>query len=263
MDAFTEDVSTQTPVRITTSYRSEFTGLVVALEQADEVNEIEILTDSDTITELRNLFFTTTRLVDYIQEGNIKIRAQDSHLPSLIITEDSIEATTGFPDADPTVVETTEESFVEDTIETFDERFEEADEVMFRKPAYFSLLDTLQEGFDEPLGEDFEAALREAKEPDRPSLEIDPVFVSILVGVYNEISFYQLSRWGEDVRLASRAKYSRKKRELEEEGIIDYENIPRQVGRPRHRLLLGEAVDEEKSIDDIVATTIQCLSKES
>lgn len=109
MDAFTEDVATQTRVRITTSYGSEFTDLVVALEQADEVDEIAILTDSDTITELRDLFFTTTRLVDYIQEGKIEIRIQDSHLPSLSITEDSIEATTGSPDADPTIVETTEE----------------------------------------------------------------------------------------------------------------------------------------------------------
>lgn len=260
MEAFTEDIATQTRVRITTSYHSEFTDLVVALEEADGVDEIAILTDSDTITELRELFFTTTRLVDYIQEGKIEIRAQPTHLQSLIITEDSVEATTGFPDADPTVVETTEESIVEDTIKTFDERFEEAEEVTFRKPGYSSLLDSLRQQFDDSLVEDFEEALRKAKEPERPSLEIDPVFVNILVGAYNEVSFYQLSRWSEDIGLASRAKFSRKKGELEEEGIIDYENIPRPVGRPRQRLLVGEAVADEESIEDIIATAIQDLS---
>lgn len=261
VDAFSEAVSTQTSVRITTSYNSEFTDLVIALEQADEVDEIEILTDSETIIELRDLFFTTTRLVDYIQEGKIEIRAQDSHLPSLIITEDSIEATIGFPDANPTVVETTEESFVEDTLETFDERFEEAGEVTFRKPGYSSLLESTQEKFGNSLVEDCEEALSEAKHPKRPSLELDPVIVCLLIGGLHEIPYYELSRWGEDVRLCSPATFARLKKKLEEEDIIDYENIPRQVGRPRHRLLLGEAVEEEESIDDIVATAIQDLSR--
>lgn len=125
------------------------------------------------------------------------------------------------------------------------------------------MLDTLKQKFDESIVEDFEEALREAKEPERPSLEIDPVVVSTLVGGYNETSFYQLSRWGEDIGLGSRAKFSRLKRELEEQGVIDYENLPRQVGRPRHRLLLGEAVAEEESIDEIIAAAIQELSRES
>lgn len=262
VDAFSETVATQTSVRITTSYSSGFTDLVVALDQASEIAEIEILTDSATIIELRELFFTTTHLVDYIQEGNIEIRAQDSHLPSLIISEESIKVITGFPDENPTVVETTEGSFLKDTIGTFDKRFENANDVSFRKPGYSSLLGTLRKSFNESLIEDFEDALREAKESERPSLEIDPVIISLLVGGYNEMSFYELSLWGEDVKLGSRAKFSRFKRELEEERIIDYEQIPTQVGRPRHRLLLGDAVDRE-SINDIVTTAIQNCSSES
>lgn len=263
VEALTEDVGTQTRVRITTSYHSEFADLVTALEQVDEVDEIAILTDSETVTELRKLFFTTTRLVDHMQADKVEIRTQESHLPSLTITEDSIQTTTGFPDADPSVVETTEESCIEDTIETFDERFEEAEEVTFRQPGYFAMLDTLEQKFDASLVEDFEKALREAKESERPSLEIDPVFVTVLVGAYNEISFYQLSWWGEDIRLASRAKFSRKKQKLQEEDLVAVEKIPRPVGRPRQRLLLGKAVAEEESLEEIVATAIQDLSRGS
>lgn len=262
VDAFTEDVGTQTRVRITTSYHSEFADLIVALEQVDEVDEISILTDSDTATELHELFFTTTRLVDHMEAGKLEIRTQETHLPSLIITEESIQTTTGFPDADPSVVETTEESCIEETIETFDDRFEEAEEVTFQKPGYFAMRDTLEQKFDASLVEDFEKALREAKEPERPSLEIDPVFATLLVGAYNEISFYQLSRWGEDIRLASRAKFSRKKQELQEEDLVAVEKIPRPVGRPRQRLLLGKAIAEKGSLEEIVATAIQNISRE-
>lgn len=262
VEAFSKAVSTQSNVGIITSHPSEVTDLVIALEQAKEIGEVEILTDSDTITELRDLFITTTHLVDYIEDGKIEIRVEDSPLPSHIITEDSVEAIAGFPGVNRTVVETTEESFVEDTAETFEERFEAADEVRFRKPGYSYLLKSLQEKFGETLVEDFEAALREAKQPERPSLEIDPVVVCLLVGGLHEIPYYELSRWGEDIRFHSPATFSRMKKELEKEDILDYENIPRQVGRPRHRLLLGEAVGEER-IEDIIATAIQGLSKES
>lgn len=125
------------------------------------------------------------------------------------------------------------------------------------------MLDTFQQEFDDSLLEDFEETLREAKESERPSLEIDPIFGNILIGGYDETSFYQLSQWGEDIGLGSRAKFSRLKQGLEEQGIIDYESIPREVGRPRHRLVLGESVAGEESIDEIIATAIQDFSEES
>lgn len=231
VDAFAEAVSSQTTVRIATTYESAFRDLVIALEQVTEVADIAILTDTDTIRRLRESFLTTSRLVDYIQEENIEIRAVDSSLSSLVITEDTVKTTIGFPDANQSVVETTGESLVGETSLTFDERFSNAEEITLRKPGYSALFESLEEQFDESLADDFTEALKAAKASEGPALEIDPVHLSLLVGGYHEISFYKLARWGEDASMASRAKFSRMKQELEEGGIIEHEPIPREVGR--------------------------------
>lgn len=262
VDAFAEAVSSQTTVRIATTHASTFRDLVIALEQATEATDIAILTDTDTIRDLRDSFLTTSRLVDYIQEGKIDIRTVDSSLSSLVITEDTVKTTIGFPDAKQSVVETTEESFVGESSLTFDERFSDAKEVTFRKPGYSVLFETLKDQFDESLADDFTAALEAAKASESPTLEIGPVHVSILIGGFHEITFYQLARWGEDTRLASRAKFSRTKQELEEGGIIEHEPVPSEIGRPRHRLVLGEPV-EGKGTEDLVTTAIQTLSEAS
>lgn len=101
-------------------------------------------------------------------------------------------------------------------MEAVEGRFEEAEEVTFQKPGYSALLENLEETFDESLVEEFKEALDVAQQPNTPSLQIGPVDVSLLVGGYNEVSFYELSRCGESVWLASSANFSRKKRELEE-----------------------------------------------
>lgn len=73
------------------------------------------------------------------------------------------------------------------------------------------------------------------------------------MGALHELEYYELGRWAEDTRLASKATLSRKKHELGDRGVIDVTPIQMQVGRPRHRLLLGEDVDDTAAISDLIA----------
>ena len=56
----------------------------------------------------------------------------------------------------------------------------------------------------------------------------------------NEVLLYDISRWGEDVGIASKATFSRTKTRLEDHDLIDTEKVPIDVGRPRLRLQLGQ-----------------------
>jgi hypothetical protein len=58
---------------------------------------------------------------------------------------------------------------------------------------------------------------------------------------------YDISKWGEDVGLASKATFSRTKTDLEEAGVVATEKVPIEVGRPRLRLRLGD--DRLRSAD--------------
>jgi hypothetical protein len=70
----------------------------------------------------------------------------------------------------------------------------------------------------------------------------DEVALAILAGAKREVQLFELSTWGEDVGLASRATFSRVKIALEDRGVIETEKIPIDVGRPRQRLVLANTL---------------------
>jgi hypothetical protein len=69
---------------------------------------------------------------------------------------------------------------------------------------------------------------------------LDEVTISLLVAAKNEELLYDISKWGEDVGIASKATFSRTKTDLEDLGLLDTEKVPIDVGRPRLRLKFGD-----------------------
>ena len=84
--------------------------------------------------------------------------------------------------------------------------------------------------------------------------------VSLLVAAKNEELLYEISKWGEEVGIASKVTFSRTKTMLEERGLIDTEKVPIEVGRPRLRLLLGGECLREADTDEFVSVAHGVLS---
>ena len=76
----------------------------------------------------------------------------------------------------------------------------------------------------------------------------------------HELQLYDISRWGEDTGVASKATFSRTKTRLEDRGLIDTTKVPIDVGRPRLRLLLGDERLQEADIDDLASVAQELLS---
>ncbi|MFB6186598.1 MAG: DUF5821 family protein, partial [Halobacteriaceae archaeon] len=74
---------------------------------------------------------------------------------------------------------------------------------------------------------------------------------SLLVAAKNDVLLYNISKWGEDSGLASKATFSRTKSRLEEQGLIDTEKVPIDVGRPRLKLRLADPRLEEASPSEL------------
>jgi hypothetical protein len=62
----------------------------------------------------------------------------------------------------------------------------------------------------------------------------------LLVAGRHELLLHDLSTWGEELGVASKATFSRGKTALIEDGILTSEKVPIEVGRPRLRLLLTD-----------------------
>jgi len=84
--------------------------------------------------------------------------------------------------------------------------------------------------------------------------------VSLLVAAKNEVLLYDISKWGEDVGIASKATFSRTKTKLEDNGLIATEKVPIDVGRPRLRLQLGDDRLREASADELAAVSQDLLN---
>ena len=88
---------------------------------------------------------------------------------------------------------------------------------------------------------------------------LDEVALTLLAAAAHEIQLYEISKWGEEVGLASKATFSRTKGRLEEQSVIATEKVPIDVGRPRLRLRLGDQLRDEE-ISDLPAAAQEMLA---
>jgi predicted transcriptional regulator len=82
----------------------------------------------------------------------------------------------------------------------------------------------------------------------------------LLVAARHGEMLYDLSKWGEDTGVASKATFSRMKTHLERQGIIETEKVPIDVGRPRLRLLLGDERLREADVEKLASVAREMLA---
>ena len=85
--------------------------------------------------------------------------------------------------------------------------------------------------------------------------------MSLLVAAKHGELLYDISTWGEDVGLASRATFSRMKAQLEEQGLIMSEKVPIDIRRPRLRLHFGDEELREADTAELASAAHGSLSR--
>jgi hypothetical protein len=119
-------------------------------------------------------------------------------------------------------------------------------------------MSSLRREIGDATASDF-AAMLEVLETASGDDGLDEVAVALLAAARNEILLYDISKWGEDSGVASKATFSRKKTEMEDSGLIDTENVPIDIGRPRLRLGFVDDGLHDAPIDDVVAAARDAL----
>jgi len=108
-----------------------------------------------------------------------------------------------------------------------------------RTPAWGKISETLVETFNTDVENDFRFAIQEwTRTVDEPVL--DEAEIALLVAGTHDLLLHDLSGWGEELGVASKATFSRDKTALVEDGILTSEKVPIDVGRPRLRLTLTD-----------------------
>ncbi|WP_440009464.1 transcriptional regulator TbsP [Halomicrococcus sp. SG-WS-1] len=245
--------TTTEPILVVNPSRTEFNGLITAaIEFEGDLSELRVLTDEQTPKDIFDDFVTAGHAADLIADGRLSPRStEDIARSSLLITADQaiplveVEGdVTGFQSDDPELVERMRT--------VFSEEWENADEVTLRTPPLSQVRETMREDIGEDAADDFDQILDAVETVDSDS-DLDEVTICLLVAARNEVLLYDISKWGEDVSLASKATFSRTKTRLEDNGIIDTEKVPIEVGRPRLRLRFADEQLQDASIDEMLS----------
>ena len=106
-------------------------------------------------------------------------------------------------------------------------------------PAWGRISETLVDTFNTDVEDDFRVAIQEwTMTVDEQAL--GTAKIALLVAGQHELLLHDISAWGEELGVASKATFSRAKTALVEDGILTSEKVPIEVGRPRLRLMLTD-----------------------
>ena len=214
-------------------------SLAEAGHEAQAPPALNVIGTEETLRTARNKFTLGSRLADLVGMGQLELRSSSSVTETTVLIDDErVYSPVEIGGRSAAFVET-DESFLADARASVESAWESADQFSLRTPARATVRETLTAEFDETVQNDFETVV-ESIEGGRSTRELDEVVVSLLVAAKHELLLYDVSRWGEDVGLASKATFSRRKTDLEEMGILETEKSPTDVGRPRQRLRLTD-----------------------
>jgi hypothetical protein len=214
-----------------------FEELVEVLDE--EFPTVRLLAPEDTLKAVMDDFLVASSAADHVAAGTLELRTAEGSTNTLVVTESGV-ATLVDTGERAAALTADDDAFVESAYGRFADAWEAAEEYALRTPPLSSVRHSLNEELGGPTAGDFDSVLESLETARGDGDGLDEVTISILVAAKNEDLLYDISKWGEDVGIASKATFSRTKSRLEEMGLIDTEKVPIDVGRPRLRLKLGD-----------------------
>lgn len=232
--------------------------LVSVLENVDTTPEVRMLADESTLKDVMDDFLVASPAADLVASGTLSMRLL-AKVPnhSAVVTGDSVYALVTMADT-ISALGTTDDEFVRDSTDHYESMWESAKPFSLHTPPISRVRSSLETDISEATAADFDSVLASLSTARGDGDGLDEVMIGLLVAARNNELLYEISKWGEDTGLASKATFSRTKTKLEDMGLIDTEKVPIDVGRPRLRLMLGDERLEDADSDEL-ATVAQSV----
>jgi hypothetical protein len=231
-------------------------ALTSVMTATDDPPTLRLLADSTLLKEVMDDFVVASTAADHVAAGDLAVRTwAGDPANSLVVTASRVWALVTV-DGRVAALGTDDDEFVAVANETYEARWAEGTEFDLRTPPLSRVRETLAEEIGADARADFDAALDALVAARETTGAFDEVMLALLVAAHNDVLLYDISKWGEDVGIASKATFSRTKTTLEEAGLIRTEKVPIDVGRPRLRLKLAEEQFDEVTPAALAAVTL-------
>lgn len=234
---FPIDNETKDDLRIAFSDDERAVQFVTWLSE-NNVHDSNILMSSDVGERISDSFPINSKYQSLVEEQSLETRTRDSEtIPTMLLTDQEAYLELEFVESKHLVRVDDQEVYGE-LIAEFDRIFEQSEPLSVDVPAWNYLLEQL----GEIVGEDTKEEYRRLIAASSDDQSLDEISVALIAAALSGALNYDLAKWGEEMNIASKATFSRRKKELESEEIIETEKVPVDVGRPRQRLKLNDRV---------------------
>ena len=234
-------------------------ALMAVTTSASDPPSIRILADEALLKDVMDDFVVASNAADHVAAGTLSMRAGGTGSTNTLVVTGASVVSVVAADGRVAGLRTDDGAFVESAGDRFETAWERAEPYTLRTPSLARVRETLESELGEATAEDFDAVLSALEASGETGTELDEVTISLLVAARNEDLLYDISKWGEDVGIASKATFSRTKSWLEEAGLIETEKVPIDVGRPRLRLKLADDRLKGVETDEFVNTARSML----
>jgi hypothetical protein len=233
-------------------------AVVDVASDGDTAGQFRLLAAEDTLKTTFEEFLVASRTADLVADNDLAVRTVGAaNANSLVITESAVTAVVAAGEQ-VAGLRTDDPEFVEITREEIADRWADAEAFRLRTPAISEIRTTLSDDIGPAVREDFDTVVRSLETAD-DDIALDEVAISLVIAAKNEVLLYDISKWGEDVGIASKATFSRTKSRLEDANVITTEKVPIDVGRPRLRLQLGDDQLKTAPTTDLAAVAAELL----
>ncbi|UWG50246.1 Uncharacterized protein AArcCO_0929 [Halalkaliarchaeum sp. AArc-CO] len=236
-------------------------AFVAVTADTEEVPTVRLLADEDVLKYVMDDFIVGSAAADLVEEGTLEMRTLvEDEDNSLLVSAEAVMALVTTGDNVGALV-TEDRDFVDAVVAAYDEVWAAAEPYNLRTPAISHVRETLAAEIGEATRDDFDAVLGALETARGNGDGLDEVTISLIVAAKNDVLLYDISKWGEDVGIASKATFSRTKTYLEDVGAIDTEKVPIDVGRPRLRLKLGDGRLVGVAPEELASVTMELLAE--
>jgi len=224
----------------------------------DTAAQLRLLAAEDTLKTAFEEFLVASRTADLVADNDLAVRTRGGDTTnSLVVTDHGVTAVVA-AGGQVAGLRADKPDFVETTQAAVADRWADAEAFRLRTPAISEIRATLSDDIGGGIREDFDVVL-DSLETAGGDSALDEVTISLLIAARNEVLLYDISKWGEDVGIASKATFSRTKSRLEDANVITTEKVPIDVGRPRLRLQLGDDRLRTAQTADLAAVAAELL----
>jgi hypothetical protein len=248
------------PVYLINPSQAAIESLVRELADLDDPSTVRLFADDDVLKDVLDDFLVASRAADLVDAETLELAVlQSPPNHSLVVTDDGVASLVAVGDSVAGLT-TDESDFLADVTDYYATEWERAESYSLRTPAISRVRNTIEEDIGPETAADFDQVLDSLQTARGDGDGIDEVTISLLVAARNGELLYDISKWGEDIGLASKATFSRTKTTLEDMGLIDTEKVPIDVGRPRLRLMLGDDRLENADADELASVAQSMLA---